>query len=249
MIYYISPSKTMKVNHLEALPQGPFFLTKKPSEILRAQLLSYSAKDLEILYKVSDKVAQNAYELIRSQESGRAVDLFEGLVFKNLDYKSLEARQMAYIDETLFIGSALYGVVSANQRLRPYRLDLENPVTFEGQPLTQFWSKKVTDALIKHDSDTIIDLASEEYSDLLDLTRLRKRKKVVRIEFRAFKNGKLINGATHAKMARGKFIRQAAIEAISTVNALKDIKVMGYQFDDAYSDEHHFFFIKQSDGA
>ena len=249
MIYYISPSKTMKLDHLEALPQGPFFVAKKPSELLRAQLLKYSVKDLETLYKVSETVAENAYELLRIDKTGTAMELFEGLVYKNLDYKSLEMSQKVYIDETLLIGSALYGVVRANQRLRPYRLDLDNPVVLEGQPLTQFWVKKVTNALIKLDSDTIINLASEEYSALLDLTRLRKHKKVIRIEFRTINNGKLINGATHAKMARGKFVRQAAIEGISTVDALKDMKVMGYQFDDAYSKEHIFFFTKPTNGA
>lgn len=234
----------MKLDALEASPEGPFFISKKYSQILRKQLMRYDQEALKYFYDVSDNVAKIAFDLLRINETGKAIQLFEGLVYKNLDYTSLEDHQQNYIDENVRIGSAMYGIVHANQHLRPYRLDLENPITIEDQSLSQFWSKKVTNVLLKDEASILINLSSEEYSALLDVSRLRKKKQVIRIEFRELKNGKLVNGATYAKMARGQFIRQAAIKNVTNTTELKAITVMGYRFDATFSDEQCYYFVK-----
>ena len=243
-MFYISPSKTMKIKDLEALVEGPLLLGGKHSDEIRNQLLGYSVEALMDFYKVSEKVAQSAYALLRTLETGKAIDLFEGLVFKNLGYASLEVDARKYIDENVLIGSAMYGVVRANQRIRPYRLDLENPVVVHGQSLSALWSKQVTDAILKQEAAVLVDLSSEEYGALLDYTKIKKKKTVIKIAFRELKNGKLINGATYSKMARGQFIREAAVRSIQTLNALKDIEIMGYGFDEVRSDEGQYYFIK-----
>lgn len=244
LIYYMSPSKTMKNEALEALPEGPFLISSKYSHLLRKQLIQHDREALMTFYDVSEKVATHAFDLLRIKETGKSIDLFEGLVYKNLDYRSLEEHQRGYIDEFVKIGSAMYGIVHANQHLKPYRLDLDNPIHMNGQTLTQFWSKKVTDVLLKDEAEFIINVSSEEYSALLDLSRLRRKKHVIRIEFREFKDGKLKNGATYAKMARGQFIRQMAINNVMNTEELKAITVLGYRFNEIYSNEHHYFFIK-----
>ena len=244
LTYYMSPSKTMKLEALEALPEGPFLISSQHAGQLRKQLMSYDVEALKHFYAVSDKISQNAFDLLRIKQTGKSIELFEGLVYKNLDYRSLEEHLRGYIDEHVKIGSALYGIVHAHQRLKPYRLDLDNPIQMHGQTLTQFWSKKVTDVLLKDEAEFIIDLSSEEYRDVLDLNRLRRKKQVIRIEFRESIDGKLKNGATYAKMARGQFIRQAAIKHVMFIDELKTITVMGYAFDATYSDERCYYFIK-----
>lgn len=246
MIFFLSPSKTMKLNHLENQPMDSPFVSKSASKKLRSMMRTYSPEALKELYGVSEKVAEQAYNLWRVDETDHAIRLFEGLVFKNLDYLSLSLTDKAFIDERVFIGSALYGIIHANQRILPYRLDLTDPVQFEGESLPQYWTKKVADYFVKHDSAVIVNLASEEYGALLESRKLNDKKTVIKIEFRTLNNGKLINGATHSKMARGQFLRKAAIDDISDIEGLKSVSVMGYFFDESYSDETHFFYVKRA---
>lgn len=262
MLFYISPSKTMKLTHMTAESEGPFLLAKQPSIALRAQLLKLSVDELRAFYKVSDKVAQTAYELLRVKETGAAIDLFEGLVFKNLSYNTLDESDKSYLESKLIIGSALYGLVSSRQQIRPYRLDLDNPITLEGQSLPQYWKKRVTTAMLKQPSKWIIDLASEEYSQLLDLEKLKEGnshrhnkksnenihqhqsyKQIIKIEFKERRDGKLVNVATFSKMARGQFLRQAAVMKIEAPEDLKTIQVMGFAYDEAQSTESVYCYV------
>jgi len=262
MLFYISPSKTMKLTHMTAEAEGPFLLAKQPAATLRTQLSKLSIDELKAFYKVSDKVAQTAYELLRVKETGAAIDLFEGLVFKNLSYNMLDESDKSYLESHLIIGSALYGLVSPRQQIRPYRLDLDNPITLEEQSLPQYWKKRVTMAMLKQPSKWIIDLASEEYSQLLDLEKLNKGsshrhnkkgneslhqnqsyKQVIKIEFKERREGKLVNVATFSKMARGQFLRQAAVMKVASPEDLKTIHVMGFAYDASQSTESIFCYV------
>ncbi len=256
MLFYISPSKTMKLTQMTAEAEGPFVLAKQPAATLRTQLSKLSVDELKAFYKVSDKVAQTAYELLRVKETGAAIDLFEGLVFKNLSYAALNESEKLYLASHLIIGSALYGLVTPKQQIRPYRLDLDNPITLEEQSLAQYWKKRVTAAMVKHPCKWIIDLASEEYSQLLDLEMLNEgnshskikqkpHKQVIKIEFKERREGKLVNVATFSKMARGQFLRQAAVMKAASPEDLKDILVMGFAYDASRSTESVFCFVSE----
>lgn len=245
MLFYISPSKTMKHRLLTSNPPGPFITSKSKSDKIKRILLKYSVSELQAFYKVGEKVAVQADILNRSKQTGAAIHLFEGLVYKYLDYASLNELQKIFLDEKLLIASALYGVVSPLQYISPYRLDLDNPLLLEDQTLTAYWKKSVTDALLKHPAAYIVDLASEEYSQLIDLELLKKKKTRIKIDFKEMRQGKLKAVSTFAKMARGSFIRATAIQGINTPEALQSLSVMGYAYDARYSDETHFVYTKE----
>lgn len=244
MLFYISPSKTMKLGALGSNPPGPFITPKSKSDKIKRLLLKYSVSELLTFYKVGEKIATQAHTLNQSKQTGAAIHLFEGLVFKYLDYATLSEVQKTFLDENLLIASALYGVVSPLQYIFPYRLDLDNHLLLEDQTLTTYWKKSVTEALIKHPASYIVDLASEEYSQLIDLELLMKKKVIIKIDFKEMKQGKLKAVSTFAKMARGSFIRAAAIQGANTPKALQSLSVMGYAYDNRYSDETHFVYTK-----
>ncbi len=60
------------------------------------------------------------------QNNFKAICLFNGAVFKNLDYTTLKTEEKIYIESNVCIFSALYGLVPANGGISPYRLDLNN---------------------------------------------------------------------------------------------------------------------------
>lgn len=235
----------MKLRMLDSNPPGPFITPKSKSDKIKRLLLKYSVSELQIFYKVGEKVAAQANTLNRSMQTGAAIHLFEGLVFKYLNYATLSEVQKTFLDENLLIASALYGVVAPLQYISPYRLDLDNPLLLENQTLTAYWKKSVTEVLIKHPASYIVDLASEEYSQLIDFERLKKQKTLIKIDFKEMRQGKLKAVSTFAKMARGSFIRAAAIQGANTPKALQSLSVMGYAYDARYSDETHFVYTNE----
>ena len=220
----------MNLKVLKDHPSDGTLISKKRSETIRHMLKKMSVMEMKTFYNVSEKVAQQAYEMLHTHQTGCAIDLFEGLVFKNLEYTTLGSNEKTYVNDNLYIASALYGVVTPLQYILPYRLDLDSPFKVEDQTLVQYWKKSVTKALLKHPSDVIVDLASEEYSQMVDWDTIKKQKTVLKIDFKEERNGKLTSVSTYSKMARGQFIRQAALSNAQSVEDIEAINVMGYAF-------------------
>lgn len=220
----------MNLKALKDQPSDATLISKKRSETIRRMLKKMSVMEMKTYYNVSEKVARNAYEMLHTHQTGCAIELFEGLVFKNLDYATLGSNEKAYVNDHVYIASALYGVVTPLHHIMPYRLDLDSSLKVEDQTLLQYWRKSVTGALMKHPTDVIVDLASEEYSQMVDWDTIKKHKTVMKIDFKEERNGKLTSVSTYSKMARGQFIRQAALSNAQSVEDIEAINVMGYAF-------------------
>lgn len=234
----------MNLKALENTLPSKILVSPKASLHLRKTLQKLSASELKTLYKVSDKVVESAQMLNAQKQTARSINLFEGLVFKNLNYATLLPMEKQYIDAHVMIFSALYGIVSADQLIMPYRLDLNNVLKGEIEDLTDIWQRKVTDFLLKQESEYIINLASEEYSNLLDLKRIKKKKKLIQVEFLEFRQEKLVTISTYAKMARGKFLREVAKQNVDGIIALKNITIMDYIFSSQFSTDEKFVYIR-----
>ena len=220
----------MNLKALKDLPLDPTLIAQSHSDTIRRKLQKLSVMEMKTFYKVSEKVAQNTYEMLHTQKTGSAIDLFEGLVFKNLNYDTLDTGGKSYVDNHVIIASALYGLVTPLQHIMPYRLDLDNPLIIDHQPLSTYWRKSITNTLIKHRSEIIVDLASEEYSQLVDWETLKKKKTVLKIEFKELRDGKWTSVSTYSKMARGQLMRQAAFTNAQNIEDIHNISVMGYAY-------------------
>ena len=71
-------------------------------------------------------------------------------------------------NQNVKIFSAIYGIISANEGIRPYRLDLNNSLKPHIENLTKEWKPYVNEKLALYKNETIIDLCSSEYSKLID---------------------------------------------------------------------------------
>ncbi len=244
MIFLISPSKTMNIKALENNLPSKILVSPKTTLHLRKTLQKLTTQELKRLYKVSDSVVETARMLNAQKQTARSINLFEGLVFKNLDYTTLLSTEKKYVDDHVMIFSALYGILSSDQLIMPYRLDLNNFLQGEIEDLTGMWRRKITDFLLKQESEYIVNLASEEYSNLLDLKKINKRKKLIQVDFLEFRQEKLVTISTYAKMARGKFVREVARQNVNDIIALKKIIVMDYMFSPQYSTAEKFVYIR-----
>lgn len=194
MIIYLSPAKTLKT--IVSGKEDNDLLREKRLLLLEA-IQQLDVKELQKRYKCSEKIAKDAYiGFSNPLNMGEAIRVFSGPAFKALDYESLTNKQRA--NESLLIGDAYYGLIEPLTQIHHYRLDFSM-----NSKLLSFWKDSVNEVLKKkliHKS-VLIDLSSEEYSQLLDPESLSIT--IIRPTF--LNSGKLVS--FHAKRARGLMAR------------------------------------------
>lgn len=209
----LSPSKTKNLSlENETLknilfPQKTNYLIEKLGEI-----------DLEKLYKSSklkDKY-EKLYNNFSDLKTYKGLLSYDGLVFKNLDIKTLNKNL-----DKICILSALYGIVTKDTTITEYRLDLVDNILKDTKYLNmyKFWEKEVNSYLEKE--DLVINLASNEYSKLI------KHKNMYSIEFLIeTKDGKLVKRSTDSKIKRGIFARYILEKDIFNIEEIKKIQIL-----------------------
>ncbi|MDI9517816.1 MAG: peroxide stress protein YaaA, partial [Bacillota bacterium] len=104
----------------------------------------------------------------------------------------------------------------------------------DNKDLYEFWSEKITKKL---EADLIINLASNEYSKVINLNKIN-------IIFGELINDKVVEKGTLCKMARGKMVRYMAENNIKDVDSIKNFDRLGYKYNKEFSDEYNIVFIK-----
>ena len=93
------------------------------------------------------------------------------------------------------------------------------------------------------ETDTIINLASKEYSKAVS-AYLTPEIQFITCVFGEYKDGKIIEKGTFAKMARGEMIRFMAERQAVSPEDMKEFNRLGYRFSSEDSDEKTYVFIK-----
>jgi len=92
----------------------------------------------------------------------------------------------------------------------------------------------------------VLNLASKEYSRSIS-PYLQTDDQLITIELLTNKHGKLTQPSTAVKQARGFFVRDLIERNVTTIEAVKDFTVAGYQFDAELSSSTVFKFIRESE--
>ena len=108
--------------------------------------------------------------------------------------------------------------------------------------LYQFWGRRLADALFR-ETDTIINLASKEYSKAISAYLIPQIRFITCI-FGEYKDGKIIEKGTFAKMARGEMVRFMAERQAESPEVMKEFNRLGYRFAPEESDEKTYVFVK-----
>ena len=139
----------------------------------------------------------------------------------------------------------MYGVLSAQTRVEPYRLEMAQAAVLpENQSLYSFWKKPIRDFLNKTLSkeDCIINLASAEYSKVVEDPKLLAR--MITPQFLELNNGKPKAVSVFSKQARGTMLRWCAQLQLKEPEQLKSFDLLGYHFDAARSTSNDWIFIR-----
>lgn len=234
----MSPAKEMATD----LPVQKDWVLTRDSQTIVSILESYSKEELKKLLKVSDALLEENWDKIQKfQESVtyHAMDLYQGLAFRSFKQVANWKEHQDYAVKHLRILSALYGAISPETRVKPYRLDLTMNLKVEGETLKKYWKERIVSSFEK--GECIINLASSEFSSLFN----KKQFDWVDVEFYEKKVGVLKQHSTISKKARGKMAAWMMLHHIQDKDELRNFNLDGYTFDESLSKENHYCFVKE----
>ena len=243
----ISPAKKMNQDTDSlAWTALPAFLdqTSQLLSVLRA--MSYA--QLKTLWRCNDQIAALNFDRIQT------MDLTAGLTPAILAYEGIQYQYMApdvftydefdYIQERLRILSGFYGLLCPFDGVRPYRLEMQAKLAVDGhKDLYSFWGSTLAEAL-EQETDTIIDLASKEYSKVVS-AHLSPSTRLIGCVFAQQAGDKLVEKGTLCKMARGEMVRFLAEGQLNKPEDLKSFDRLGFRFSPEHSQEDKYVFIKE----
>lgn len=243
----ISPAK--KMNHAPDILefQGyPEFL--EDTDILRRYISDLSYGEAKALWKCNDKIAEQNFERFRGMDLKRnltpALMAYEGIQYQYMAPGVMDDASLAYLQENLRILSGFYGILKPLDGVVPYRLEMQAKAEVNGcKNLYEFWGSRLADALCK-ETDTIINLASKEYSRCVS-AHLTPDIRFITCVFGEYKDGKIVEKGTFAKMARGEMVRFLAERQAQIPEIMKEFDRLGYRYAAEASGEETFVFIKE----
>lgn len=232
-----SPSKEMSFSN----PYKEATNYSDKTKLIISELKNLDKDEIKNIYKISDKVADEVINYIDNfyiEESYRAIEMYTGLAFRKFEIDSLNLDERSYLDEHLLILSAFYGPINPEKLVHPYRLDMNTGIKINSLSLKNFWKDEFNSTF--HDGETILNLASDEFSSLID----RKRFKIYDFDFFEKKDGKLKSHSTISKKSRGLMLNYICKNKIENLEELKNFNLEGFKFAEELSTKSKFTFIK-----
>lgn len=210
-------------------------------------LRGLTAPEMGALFGIRGKTLEQTFSYYRKVYSPcSAGTLYHGLAFRALDYGGLAAESKAYLDKHLLILSALYGPLSPQQKICPYRLDFSTSLRKYGLDLTSSWQQTWGNLLAAE--DYIFNLASQEFSSLFSHEKEKRLAANTWIDFafyeRDAESGREKQHATISKKGRGALARAMALAEVKQPEELKTLCADGFVFDPQHSTAQQFRFVR-----
>ncbi|MGJ8597142.1 YaaA family protein [Sulfitobacter sp.] len=237
MLILLSPAKNVD----EARASGhavtnPRFLDEAEEIVSVAR--RWSEADISEVMKVSAAISKlNKGRFADWSRVGdcAAALMFDGDVYKELDFSTLDEPAMSASSHRLRILSGLYGLLRPTDAVRAYRMEMGRKCP--GHPagtLYKFWGTKIAEAVANDaaelGTDTILNLASVEYSKGVDDGALGGLT-VVSPRFEEEKGGSRRVIGIAAKRARGAMARWVLETGALERKEIEAFNIGGYEFD------------------
>lgn len=257
MIHLLSPAKSLDFE--SELPIKDFSLpqNKDRSEKLISKLKTLSKKKLREMMSISEDLANLNAERYQEWEgsealterSRQAIFAFKGDVYQGLQaYQQLTEEDVDYAQDHLIILSGLYGILRPKDLIEPYRLEMGTQLKVgRNSNLYEFWgdqlTKSLNEQLEQQGDDIIVNLASNEYFNVLDKKKIKG--KIISPEFKDAKNGKYKFISFYGKKARGLMSRYIIKNRIDNPEDLKGFDLEGYRYNSDLSKEDKPVFTRE----
>ncbi|MDO5047211.1 MAG: YaaA family protein [Anaerococcus sp.] len=234
----ISPAKRFK--HFDNIDTSPLIYPEKTKRLVE-EISKLSLNDIGNLNKTNDALTEKAYydfkEFDFKDLPNPALFSYDGLVFKQFTMDDF--KDFSYLNDHVYIISALYGPLKPFTGIRDYRLYFDN----DRYDLYDFWKDDIYKEVFR-DKEIVINLSSKEYSKTIS-PFLKKDDRFITIDFKEERDGKLKSIVAYTKQMRGKFLKKIIKDKISKLDEIKKIQIDSYKFDPLLSSEDNFIFRRK----
>ncbi len=254
MIILLSPAKTLEkeppIKNIQCTE--PKFIQE--ANYLAERLKKLTLKKLQILYGVNPDLARLNYERFQMWNKdfekwpySPALLTFKGEVYRGIEAWNFSDEELMIAQNYLRILSGLYGILRPLDTIQAYRLEMGTSFkNRKGANLIAFWKKALTkeleQELKKTSSQTLVNLASKEYSNAIDLKTIKAR--IIEINFKDFKNGSYKFLTAYGKHARGLMTRFIIQNQITNPEEIKAFDLGGYHLNSTLSVEDNWVFTR-----
>ena len=249
----LSPTKTMSNSNSKVdntLSSNPVFL--KEAIKINSLLKSFSKLEIQKIMKLSKNLSNQTYEDIHlwnlhDSIKSHSVHTYQGTAFKSLSPGEWNSDSISFAQENLLILSGLYGVLKPYDVIDKYRLEMNQKfiVINDFKNLHKFWEDKITNYFNQFNkNETIINLASKEYFDVINFDKIRSQ--IINCTFYERSNDKLKIIGNYAKSARGKMAKFIIENQLDNIKDLKNFNEMNYKFSNDISNQTNFVFINNN---
>ena len=248
----LSPTKTMSNSNSKVdntLSSNPVFL--KEAIKINSLLKSFSKLEIQKIMKLSKNLSNQTYEDIHlwnfhDSIKSHSVHTYQGTAFKSLSPSEWNSDSIFFAQENLLILSGLYGVLKPYDVINKYRLEMGLKFQIgSATSLTNFWNDKVSKFLNKtKENETIINLASKEYFDVINISEIRSQ--IINCTFYERSNDKLKIIGNYVKAARGKMAKFIIENQLDDIEDLKNFNEINYKFSNDMSNQTNFVFINNN---
>ena len=227
----IADAKSLKEKHFPIEKQVPLFFNK--AEYLRKQLKLLDVNQIHDLRHISFKQSSLVYDYFQNDETYAALNLFNGVVFKQLNLKNYHLEEWDYLNRHLLICSPLYGLLRYNDAINYHRLEMKHKLNHLN--LYDYWQKEI-DTYLKGE-EVILSVSTKEYEKMFN-------REMIHLDFVIKSGHTLKRNATYLKKARGMMLNYLIEHHIEDIESIKKIVIDDYHFSESDSTDHHLIFIK-----
>lgn len=254
MISVISPAKTLDFESRASTNEytQPDFVDE--SGKIMARLKKTSKKKIGAMMDISKNLVELNYERYQEWEpefdtgtSKQALLAFKGDVYIGLEAESLNPEDLTFAQNHLRILSGLHGLLKPLDLIRPYRLEMGTDLKVgRRNNLYEFWKdklyKKLNEAIENSGSLELLNIASNEYFNAVESKKIKA--KIVKADFKDFKNGEYKVLSFFAKKTRGQMARYIIVNKINTIEDIKNFDRDGYYYSEKDSSENKIVFLR-----
>ena len=242
----ISPAKKMN-DYLDGLPPRDLPVLLGETERLLAHLKGLSLPELKKLLACNDQLAELNFRRFQTMDLRRrltpALLAYEGIQYRYMAPAVFTSRELAYVQEHLFLLSGFYGILRPFDGVVPYRLEMQAKLRTDFcRDLYGFWGGSLAAAL--EGTDILLNLASEEYAKAV-LPHLPPEVQVVTPVFgQLLPDRRVVEKGVYVKMARGEMVRFLAEAAAESPEALSAFDRLDFRYCPERSSPGHPVFLK-----
>jgi cytoplasmic iron level regulating protein YaaA (DUF328/UPF0246 family) len=254
MLAILSPAK--RLNLKKSVIQSEFTVPSylEQAQAVITQLRKLSPDMLMRLMKISESLAHLNYERYQkwqlpftNENAKPAIYTFAGDAYRALNVSSWAKEDLEFAASRLRILSGLYGILRPMDLIQAYRMEMGIGLSIgEAKNLYVFWSAIITNhinMLLEQDHyPVLLNLASKEYFDVLDLKHLKYP--VLNFQFKEYKDGEYRFFSMYGKYARGLMVRFMVKNKIQNHEELKYFDWDNYLFNEALSTKTNWVFTR-----